>query len=699
MTSPSSMFGGDPSTATLARISTEFDAIARQMSTVSAEFAELRRIVAQPDGSAREAVAAPQSTPHTAPPGLTPPTVASPPPTPRHPHEAPPRPWAPAAPPYAQLHRPPTAPPMPPGAAVPPMSNPGDPTGRPNTSYRPPVPPVVPPPRPPGPSMSERIGAAAERGLIGKILATAGVGVTLIGVALLLVLAAQAGILRPEFRVAGGAVLAAALVAGGMWLRRRADGRIGAIALTATGIAAGYLDVLAATKIYEWLPIIPGLCVAGLVAAGGLVLAHRWHSEHLGLLVVVPLIVLAPVLTGGLDTTLIAFMVVLCAASAWVQFGRDWIWLHAVRLAAPTIPLTLVGLFGLAGWGAPGNADPVFATAVAVVVALGVGGALLSMPTTRFREVLAGLASATTIPVLFAGSAMGMPGAVILQTSIALALIGTVLIGSGLIGSGLIGSGFTGSGTTTRLVPDSVAQIWSATALLMLFVAVLVAFDGTVAVAVMLGLATVTGLVARSSPVASRVLLAGGSVIWAIGFAALLDAVPPYVLADADLMERDAHLGIVVASLFAASGAIVLAAGWARLTDESLSRAAHIIAGTVVVFSLTAISVTAGVLVGGPDGFLAGHVLATTCWMALAGVALAYARRRGGAARTAAVTGGMVLVAAAIAKLFLFDLATLDGIFRVVVFIVTGLILLGLGAWYARALQDDRPNPDSVTTA
>ena len=152
-----------------------------------------------------------------------------------------------------------------------------------------------------------------------------------------------------------------------------------------------------------------------------------------------------------------------------------------------------------------------------------------------------------------------------------------------------------------------------------------------------------------------------------------------------------------MASVFAAAGALVLTAGWARLTDEKVSRAAHIAAGVVVVYALTAISVTAGVLVAGSDGFLAGHVLATTCWMVLAGTALAYARRRTGAARTAAVTGGLVLVAAAMAKLFLFDLATLDGIFRVIVFIVTGLILLGLGAWYARALQDDPAEPDSAT--
>ena len=74
MNFPSSTFGGDPSTATLARISTEFDAIARQMSTVSAEFAELRRIVAQPDEPARDVASAPQSAVQPPAAGLTPPT-------------------------------------------------------------------------------------------------------------------------------------------------------------------------------------------------------------------------------------------------------------------------------------------------------------------------------------------------------------------------------------------------------------------------------------------------------------------------------------------------------------------------------------------------------------------------------------------------------------------------------------------------
>ena len=53
-------------------------------------------------------------------------------------------------------------------------------------------------------------------GWIGKALAVSGVLVTLVGVALLLVLAAQAGLLRPEFRVLAGAALAVGLGGCGM---------------------------------------------------------------------------------------------------------------------------------------------------------------------------------------------------------------------------------------------------------------------------------------------------------------------------------------------------------------------------------------------------------------------------------------------------------------------------------------------------
>ncbi|PBJ65630.1 hypothetical protein BB737_11895, partial [Mycobacterium avium subsp. hominissuis] len=153
--------------------------------------------------------------------------------------------------------------------------------------------------------------SAGDSGWIGKLLAVAGVAVTLVGVVLLLVLAAKAGLLRPQIRVAGGGALSLALLAVANRLQNRPGGRIGAIALAATGIAAAYLDVIAVTTIYRWVSAPLGLIIAAIVGGAGLTLARRWDSEHLALLVLVPMIVLAPVITGGVDLLLIAFMLAL----------------------------------------------------------------------------------------------------------------------------------------------------------------------------------------------------------------------------------------------------------------------------------------------------------------------------------------------------------------------------------------------------
>ena len=52
---------------------------------------------------------------------------------------------------------------------------------------------------------------------------------------------------------------------------------------------------------------------------------------------------------------------------------------------------------------------------------------------------------------------------------------------------------------------------------------------------------------------------------------------------------------------------------------------------------------------------------------------------------------GLALVAAALAKLVLFDLASLSGIPRVLAFLGAGLVLLAAGARYARLTAGSRP--------
>jgi uncharacterized membrane protein len=171
---------------------------------------------------------------------------------------------------------------------------------------------------------------------------------------------------------------------------------------------------------------------------------------------------------------------------------------------------------------------------------------------------------------------------------------------------------------------------------------------------------------------------------------------PPSVLLAPTGTTAAAGISTLVASLLLVASAITIAWSWQR---EAVVWAG---ATAVIVYAVTAFTVTAGVLMGGDNGgFFAGHMAATICWIAMAAALFGYAARPTKADRSLPIGGGLALVAAAMAKLFLFDLGTLDGIFRIVVFIVVGLVLLGMGAGYARLLEraDQQQDQAGVTGA
>ncbi|OBB78654.1 MULTISPECIES: DUF2339 domain-containing protein [Mycobacterium] len=512
-----------------------------------------------------------------------------------------------------------------------------------------------PPPAPP-PSRDE--------GWIGKLLAVAGVAVTLIGVVFLLVLAAQAGLLRPEIRVAAGAVLAGGLVGAGWWLHRRPGGRTGAVALAATGIAAAYMDVIALTTIYDWVAAPAGLVLAALIGGGGLTLARRWNSEQLGLLVLVPLLVLAPIVVGGVTLLLVAFMLALSAASLPVQIGKDWLWLHAARIAAGTLPL-LVALIGVYF---DDGRDPRLVGACAIAALLAIAGALILLPGTANKSAMAVLTGAGLLPVLSVALAVDRIVAALMAAALAAALLAIVLISDRLPG-----------------VDGAVRRIWTVLSALSAMIAVVVAFDGPIAGPVLLAMALVVATAGRQLVMAKAISI-GFAVVGAVYY---LNWAPPDTL-----MWGTATSGGVAASTLIAS---VLLIAWSVTVVWAFDRrnsAWWAVAAAVAGYAVTTFAVTTGVLVGGTDsGFYAGHMAATICWIGLAAALFGYAARLPRADRSVPIAGGLALVAAAVAKLFLFDLGTLDGIFRVVVFIVVGLVLLGMGAGYARLLdRQDQQN-------
>lgn len=529
--------------------------------------------------------------------------------------------------------------------------------------YPPPPPYPYPLPAPPPPARpvapAAAVPSAPREGWIGKLLAVAGVAVTLIGVVLLLVLAAQAGLLAPGVRVSAGAVLAAGLVACAVWLQRRPGGRVGAIALAATGIAAAYLDVVALTTIYDWVAPVPGLVLASVIGGGGLVLARRWNSEHLAVLVLAPLAVLAPVVADGLTVLLVGFMLMLSAASLPVQVGRDWLLMHAARVAAVTVALLLALL--AAGFGADSDTYLV-GGACGIAALLAVISGLVLLPGTSRPVGTALLTAAGVVPALAAAVAVNQLLAVLLAAAVAAVLMAVVLLHRRLPG-----------------VTPAVAAIWAAVSAVATVVAVTVAFDGYVEAPVLLAMAVVLTVAGRHSAVALWIATA----FTAIGALVYTEYAPPGNLVyAAELPGREA-VSVLAASLLLIAAAVSLSWIAARR-----SRAIPAVALVVTGYAVTMFTVTAGVLIGGRGtGFLAGHMAATICWVGMAAVLLWYAQRTSDRdARTAPIVAGLALTGAATAKLLLFDLGTLDGILRVVVFIVVGLALLAMGTGYARSL-------------
>lgn len=578
----------EPHQAVIARLSTDFAAMAAYMARVSTDLVALDRVL---------------SAPQTAPP-----------PAPSWPPYQPPQPPAPAAPAPAPA---PAAPQPIPAAAAPPRNE----------------------------------------GWIGKLLAVAGVAVTLIGVVLLLVLAAQAGILRPEIRVAAGATLAVALVAAAVWMYARPGGRVGAIALAATGVAAAYMDVIAVTTIYEWVTAPAGLVIAAVIGGGGLTLARRWTSEQLGVLVLVPLLILAPIVTDGITLLLVGFMLALSAASLPVQIGRDWIWMYWARTAATTLPL-LVALVAVYF----GQHQDLWLTGgCGIAAVLAVVGALILLRASHRRVQMALATAAGVLPVLCVRLATDPVIAAVMAAVLSAALLAIVLGGDELSG-----------------VDVSVRQIWTALSAVAAVIAVLVAFDGRLASPVLLAMAIVVAVAGRRARPATWV---------AVGFAVVgagiyLSYAPPSMLVEARTPDTAAGVSTLIASLLLIAFAVVTAG--TTLRDAAILAAAAVVVG----YAITTFTVTAGVLVGGESGgFFAGHMAATICWIVPSAGLFVYAARVARRDRSLPIGGGLALVAAAMAKLFLFDLGTLDGIFRVVVFIVVGLVLLGMGAGYARLLE------------
>lgn len=515
----------------------------------------------------------------------------------------------------------------------------------------------APPPQPARPRSPFRRLTGAQ------LLAWTGGAVTLFGVVLLLILAASRDWFSPQARVVAGAVLGLTLIGLGVWLHRKESARAGALALAATGFAALYLVVAAATAIYGYLPTVPALVAALAVAAGGLGLAALWRSQLLGGGVVVGATVLAPAIVT--DWRLVALALALQFAALPAVLRGRWPVLMLVAAAGPVLYGTIVGLTGA-------ERTPMVAVVLAGL-AVGLGTASITRTALRVQPVAA-LVAVSPLPLLVTAAEIEHWG------------------GAGLSAVAVVALVAFGFAARADAVLWAVATSAAAVAL---FMATQLALDGATVTTAVLAEALVVTVVATVAR--SRILLAIGG---AFGVAGTLVAIgrdaplgrllqiPTYqfeVPRSADLVTAAGVSALVLALAIAA----LFACGRAGLVrPDSTTAPLWVPIGLVGLYGATSLVVTLALLVSADQaGFTAGHALVTVSWTVAALVLLAR-----GISRRALRVAGMVLVGAAVAKLVLFDLVALDGIARVAAFLGAGLVLLAAGTRYARLVAEASKN-------
>ena len=511
--------------------------------------------------------------------------------------------------------------------------------------------------QPPPPVQRQTLGQKlGTEGAGSRILAWVGGAVTLLGVVLLLVLAVQRGWLGPLPRVLVGAAFGLALVGVAAWLHRKPAARTGAFALAATGIATLYLDAVASTSLFHFLPVIAGLATGLAIAVGGLLVAVRWDSALLATAVVGGCAVCAPMITEAFTPELVTFLLMLQVATAPVQLRRAW---PAMPLAA-ALPPIFASVITTAITG-PGGSWANTAAAIGT----GATSVALALIVLRRREndavALAILATAV-VPLLLA--------AILLPKAQAVPVTGGAAVVLLAMSAG------------RRWWPGHAGDLAGIVGLVAILQATVTQFDGAARVAVLLGEALALVLAAVWGR--NRFALGG-----ALGFAmvgallGLIFDVSPALLVVARARTSAELAGALVVSLLLLAVSVLLPWGALRLNvfrTPSEDLPPWLVAGISALYGAAGVVLSASLLiVPGRPGFLVGHALITVSWTVVALVLLLH-----GIKVVASRVIGLVLVGAAVLKLVLFDLAALDGLARVGAFLGAGLVLLVAGTRYAR---------------
>jgi uncharacterized membrane protein len=506
-----------------------------------------------------------------------------------------------------------------------------------------------------------------EELLGGRVLGWVGGIAIVIAAVFFVVMAVRNGWIGVDARMELAFAASAALVAFGVWLYDRRGQTQAALATVAAGLAALYASDAATTLHYHLLSSSPGLVIAGAVGALALATAVRWSSQEIGGIGIVGSLLAPLFVDAGPHTSALVFMTIALLAALGVVLRQRWRWLSAAAylVSVPQaaswlwhehdtrLGLTIVVLAGF--W------------LVYVVAAI---GNELRTPTDELR-----LSSAS---LLFVNASVTAAG-------------GWWLIddaGSRLgANAWLFGLAAAHAALATPAVRSranrEIAFLLGGVGATLVAVAVAVALDGPAVVAAWSFEALVLAWFGRFTDMRGRGLVAS------LLLAALAGAHTLVFEARPDSLAYGLH------SMPVAVGAVALVlvalAGIAAAYDDVRQELAWAVAALAVYL--------ASCLVVDLAGAHAHHSTQTSqlalsgFWGALGFVALLIGLIR---RKRALRLGGLGILALAVGKVFLVDLANLDSMWRVGSFLAVGLLLLAAAFAYQRAhvaLSRERREP------
>jgi uncharacterized membrane protein len=511
-------------------------------------------------------------------------------------------------------------------------------------------------PAPSAPTQEPRIkpSESFEDLLGGRILALLGGVTILIGVILFLVIAVDRGWIGVEARVAMAFLGSTLLLAAGLFLYERRGQTDAAIVAVATALASLYASLTYATAVQDVVADEVGLLVAGVIGTSGALIAIRWGSQIVAALGLLGALAAPVLVNSGTSTLALAFTSIALVATVAILIWQRWGWLAigAFLLTAPQLafwaedreglllPLLVLALY----W------------CVFVVAAIGYE---LRVPTSRLRVssasvllVNAGFAAALGgLLIDDRGSSTGVTAWVLAFTvaHIALGAFGFRQRMSAEIAGLLVAIGVGLSGITLALALDGPALVvgWSAEAVILTWVA--------------------------------RRTGEGRALAFATAFLALAalhtlgDEAPPEAL-----LDGVAHLGeALTATLCVGVAALVMG----MLVDRR-DLWTFFFATAAVAFVYAASLGIVDVLQGDEvERSQTAQVALSAFWAGVGLVAIVV-----GLVRDIRELrfGGLVLLLLGVAKLFAYDLAELEQLYRVLSFIAVGLVLLAGAYAYQR---------------